>query len=128
MQIIGVYFVKQLEQSLINSYDNSLNQRIYSLSYYLEQDSSKSKAELKEDAQKILNDFNNKDESNEISEVSYIDESREVIASVNNGSQEIAGKKITDQIISRIFAVGKDYEKNSMTLSQIKGCVFLRQP
>ncbi|BBP93492.1 hypothetical protein BsIDN1_71100 [Bacillus safensis] len=54
MQIIGVYFVKQLEleQSLINSYDNSLNQRIYSLSYYLEQDSSKSKAELKEDAQK----------------------------------------------------------------------------
>ncbi|MEK4051601.1 MULTISPECIES: cell wall metabolism sensor histidine kinase WalK [Bacillus] len=111
MQIIGVYFVKQLEQSLINSYDNSLNQRIYSLSYYLEQDSSKSKAELKEDAQKILNDFNNKDESNEISEVSYIDESREVIASVNNGSQEIAGKKITDQIISRIFAVGKDYEK-----------------
>ncbi|MGE6630683.1 cell wall metabolism sensor histidine kinase WalK [Bacillus sp. NPDC077027] len=111
MQIIGVYFVKQLEQSLINSYDNSLNQRIYSLSYYLEQDSSKTKEELKDDAQKILNDFNNKDESNEISEVSYIDESREVIASVNNENEEIAGKKITDQIISRIFAVGKDYEK-----------------
>lgn len=57
MQIIGVYFVKQLEQSLINSYDNSLNQRIYSLSYYLEQDSSKKQGRIKRGCSKDLKRF-----------------------------------------------------------------------
>lgn len=59
MQIIGVYFVKQVENSLLKSYELSLNQRIDNLSYYIEQEykGDNDSTVIKDDVKRILNDF-----------------------------------------------------------------------
>ncbi|MEC0792548.1 cell wall metabolism sensor histidine kinase WalK [Bacillus licheniformis] len=112
MQIIGVYFVNEMEKSLLKSYNDSLDQRVNNLSYYLEQEMTKdrstsSSSTLKEDAERILNDFS---KEGEILEVSLIDKSYEVIATSNPYSREVAGKKTTEGIIKRTLLVGIPYE------------------
>ncbi|MCY8179606.1 MULTISPECIES: cell wall metabolism sensor histidine kinase WalK [Bacillus] len=112
MQIIGVYFVNEMEKSLLKSYNDSLDQRVNNLSYYLEQEMTKdrstsSSTTLKEDAERILNDFS---KEGEILEVSLIDKSYEVIATSNPYNREVAGKKTTEGIIKRTLLVGIPYE------------------
>ncbi|WP_186445209.1 cell wall metabolism sensor histidine kinase WalK, partial [Bacillus licheniformis] len=112
MQIIGVYFVNEMEKSLLKSYNDSLDQRVNNLSYYLEQEMTKdrstsSSSTLKEDAERILNDFS---KEGEILEVSLIDKSYEVIATSNPYNREVAGKKTTEGIIKRTLLVGIPYE------------------
>lgn len=112
MQIIGVYFVNEMEKSLLKSYNDSLDQRVNNLSYYLEQEMTKdrstsSSSTLKEDAERILNDFS---KEGEILEVSLIDKSYEVIATSNPYNREVAGKKTTEGIIKRTPLVGIPYE------------------
>ncbi|WP_307893007.1 cell wall metabolism sensor histidine kinase WalK [Bacillus swezeyi] len=112
MQIIGVYFVKQMEESLLTSYKDALDQRVNNLSYYLEQEMTKDRSNdssttLKDDAERILNDFS---KEGEILEVSLIDKSYEVIATSNPYNREVAGKKTTEGIIKRTLLVGIPYE------------------
>ncbi|MCY8563362.1 cell wall metabolism sensor histidine kinase WalK [Bacillus sonorensis] len=112
MQIIGVYFVRAMEDNLLRSYKDSLDQRVNNLSYYLEQEmtkdrSTESSTTLKEDAERILNDFS---KEGEILEVSLIDKSYEVIATSNPYNREVAGKKTTEGIIKRTLLVGLPYE------------------
>ncbi|MFO6496594.1 MULTISPECIES: cell wall metabolism sensor histidine kinase WalK [Bacillus] len=114
MQIIGVYFVREMEESLLNSYKDSLDQRVNNLSYYLEQEMTKdrstdSSTTLKDDAERILNDFS---KEGEILEVSLIDKSYEVIATSNPYNREVAGKKTTEGIIKRTLLVGIPYGNN----------------
>ncbi|WP_270568143.1 cell wall metabolism sensor histidine kinase WalK [Bacillus sonorensis] len=112
MQIIGVYFVRAMEDNLLRSYKDSLDQRVNNLSYYLEQEmtkdrSTESSTTLKEDAERILNDFS---KEGEILEVSLIDKSYEVIATSNPYNREVASKKTTEGIIKRTLLVGLPYE------------------
>lgn len=112
MQIIGVYFVRAMEDNLLRSYKDSFDQRVNNLSYYLEQEmtkdrSTESSTTLKEDAERILNDFS---KEGEILEVSLIDKSYEVIATSNPYNREVAGKKTTEGIIKRTLLVGLPYE------------------
>ncbi|MFT0803140.1 cell wall metabolism sensor histidine kinase WalK [Bacillus swezeyi] len=112
MQIIGVYFVNEMEKSLLESYNDSLDQRVNNLSYYLEQEMTKDRSNdssttLKDDAERILNDFS---KEGEILEVSLIDKSYEVIATSNPYNREVAGKKTTEGIIKRTLLVGIPYE------------------
>ncbi|MGN9867265.1 cell wall metabolism sensor histidine kinase WalK [Bacillus swezeyi] len=111
MQIIGVYFVNEMEKSLLESYNDSLDQRVNNLSYYLEQEMTKDRSNdssttLKDDAERILNDFS---KEGEILEVSLIDKSYEVIATSNPYNREVAGKKTTEGIIKRTLLVGIPY-------------------
>lgn len=102
MQIIGVYFVNQVEKSLISSYEQSLNQRIDNLSYYIEQEykSDNDSTVIKDDVSRILNDFT---KSDEVREISFVDKSYEVVGSSKPYGEEVAGKQTTDLIFKRIF-------------------------
>lgn len=92
MQIIGVYFVNQVEKSLISSYEQSLNQRIDNLSYYIEQEykSDNDSTVIKDDVSRILNDFT---KSDEVREISFVDKSYEVVGSSKPYGEEVAGNK-----------------------------------
>ncbi|WP_276732737.1 cell wall metabolism sensor histidine kinase WalK [Bacillus sp. (in: firmicutes)] len=108
MQIIGVYFVNQVEKSLINSYEQSLNQRIDNLSYYIEQEykSDNDSTVIKDDVSRILNDFT---KSDEVREISFVDKSYEVVGSSKPYGEEVAGKQTTDLIFKRIFSTKQSY-------------------
>ncbi|HJV31108.1 MAG TPA: cell wall metabolism sensor histidine kinase WalK, partial [Bacillales bacterium] len=73
MQIIGVYFVKQLEETLRTNFQTSLKERVSLLAYNVVQEMEKVRTSedpaLEEDIKNILGDFS----AGDISEVQVID-------------------------------------------------------
>lgn len=121
MQIIGVYFVKQVENSLLKSYELSLNQRIDNLSYYIEQEykGDNDSTVIKDDVKRILNDFT---KNNEIREITFVDKSYEVVGSSRPYGEEIAGKQTTDPIFNGFSQQNRPIQKNIMILKAKTEC------
>ncbi|MBS2971076.1 cell wall metabolism sensor histidine kinase WalK [Metabacillus sp. KIGAM252] len=104
MQIIGVYFVKQMEESLKSNFNISINKQINLLNYSLgvEFDKDRTKEEtdsLEEDLADVLSDYTTGD----IEEVRVIDRNLRVLAT-STSDTDLVGKKITDIMISRALS------------------------
>ena len=111
MQIIGVYFVRQLEEHLITNFSNSLNERVDLLAYNIEQEIKKERDEyspsLETDIKIILQAFVAED----ISEVRVIDSKSRVLGTSNPYNQDIVGKRTTEILVKRALLVGTVSEK-----------------
>jgi two-component system, OmpR family, sensor histidine kinase VicK len=107
MQIIGVYFVRKLETELVQSFKNSLNERVTLLAYNVEQAISKERdaksPTLEEDIRSLLHDFVSQD----ISEVRVIDDKGKVLATSNPYMQNIVGKRTTEIYVKRSLVTGE---------------------
>ena len=115
MQIIGVYFVRELEKNLVKSFKESLTQRTNLLAYNLKQEFAKERDKAKdptlEEALKTsIEDFAS-DRKADIQEVRVIDESSRVLATSHQYNQGIVGKKTTDLLVKRALVQGKSVEK-----------------
>ncbi|MEI4829689.1 cell wall metabolism sensor histidine kinase WalK [Bacillus sp. FJAT-53711] len=115
MQIIGVYFVRELEKNLVKSFKESLTQRTNLLAYNLKQEFAKERDKTKdptlEDAIKTsIEDFSS-DRKADIQEVRVIDESSRVLATSHQYNQGIVGKKTTDLLVKRALVQEKTVEK-----------------
>src|SRR5688572_7097211 len=87
MQIIGVYFVKELEDKLITNFKTSLQERVNLLEYNLREEMLKERTEetltLEQDIQRILEDFMAPD----VSEVRVIDQRSRIIGTSDPNRQ-----------------------------------------
>ena len=115
MQIIGVYFVRELEKNLVKSFKESLTQRTNLLAYNLKQEFAKERDKTKdstlEEALKTsIEDFAS-DRKADIQEVRVIDENSRVLATSNQHNQGIIGKKTTDLLVKRALVQEKPVEK-----------------
>ncbi|MBE4907891.1 cell wall metabolism sensor histidine kinase WalK [Bacillus luteolus] len=112
MQIIGVYFVGQLEKQLVKNFKDSLNERVDLLAYNIEQEMEKVRDDktpkLEQDIKLILEDFVSEDLS---SEVRVIDNKSRVIGTSDPSNQKIVGKRTTEIRIKRTLLVGTYWEK-----------------
>ncbi|WP_019157202.1 cell wall metabolism sensor histidine kinase WalK [Robertmurraya massiliosenegalensis] len=112
MQIIGAYFVRQLEATLLKNFETSIHERVELLSYYMGEEMSKERnpdsdgPTLEEDVRNILRDFNN---TADISEVQVIEgTSLKIIGTSDHSNQGIVGQRSTDQMIWRVIATSDD--------------------
>lgn len=109
MQIIGIYFVKELESSLKSNFESSLSKRVSLLVYNIEQEMTRDPKEyadgktVSSELTTIISDF----ETEEILEVRVIDMTKTVIAT-SSINQDIVGKKTTEDTVRRAL-VGLDY-------------------
>jgi two-component system, OmpR family, sensor histidine kinase VicK len=107
MQIIGVYFVRELETQLVQNFKNSLNQRVTLLAYNVEQAMNKERDSqsptLEEEIRSLLHDFVSQD----ISEVRVIDDKSKVLATSNPYMQNIVGKRTTEIFVKRALVTGE---------------------
>jgi two-component system, OmpR family, sensor histidine kinase VicK len=107
MQIIGVYFVRELETQLVQSFKTSLNERITLLAYNVDQAMNKERdaksPTLEEEIRSLLHDFVSQD----ISEVSVIDDKSKVLATSNPYMQNIVGKRTTEIFVKRALVTGE---------------------
>lgn len=115
MQIIGVYFVRELEKNLVKSFKESLTQRTNLLAYNLKQEFAKERDKTKdptlEEALKTsIEDFAS-DRKADIQEVRVIDENSRVVATSHPHNQGIIGKKTTDLLVKRALVQNKPVEK-----------------
>ncbi|WMX55724.1 cell wall metabolism sensor histidine kinase WalK [Peribacillus sp. R9-11] len=111
MQIIGVYFVGELEENLVGNFTKSIKGHVNLLTYSIGEEMEKERGEedptLEEAINTILKDRDNS--SNDISEVRVIDtRSRRVIGTSAPGNQEIVGKKTTQVLIKNTLIYGKE--------------------
>ncbi|WP_240371297.1 cell wall metabolism sensor histidine kinase WalK [Anoxybacteroides rupiense] len=107
MQIIGVYFVRELGTQLVQSFKTSLNERITLLAYNVDQAMNKDRdaksPTLEEEIRSLLHDFVSQD----ISEVSVIDDKSKVLATSNPYMQNIVGKRTTEIFVKRALVTGE---------------------
>ncbi|MCY9005098.1 cell wall metabolism sensor histidine kinase WalK [Peribacillus frigoritolerans] len=111
MQIIGVYFVGELEENLVGNFTKSIKGHVNLLTYSIGEEMEKERGEedptLEEAIDAILEDRDNS--SNDISEVRVIDtRSRRVIGTSAPGNQDIVGKKTTEILIKNTLTFGKE--------------------
>ncbi|MFB7638074.1 cell wall metabolism sensor histidine kinase WalK [Peribacillus butanolivorans] len=111
MQIIGVYFVGELEENLVGNFTKSIKGHVNLLTYSIGEEMEKERGEedptLEEAINTILKDRDNS--SNDISEVRVIDtRSRRVIGTSAPGNQKIVGKKTTQVLIKNTLIYGKE--------------------
>ncbi|MFE3976780.1 MULTISPECIES: cell wall metabolism sensor histidine kinase WalK [unclassified Peribacillus] len=111
MQIIGVYFVGELEENLVGNFTKSIKGHVNLLTYSIGEEMEKERGEedptLEEAIAMILKDPDNS--SNDISEVRVIDtRSRRVIGTSALSNQDIVGKKTTEVLIKNTLINGKE--------------------
>jgi two-component system sensor histidine kinase VicK len=109
MQIIGVYFVKQLEETLRTNFQTSLKERVNLLAYNVVQEMEKvrtsDEATLEEDVRKTLRDFSAVD----ISEVQVIDASSlKIIGTSDSNNQGVVGQRTTELRIKRSIVLEEE--------------------
>ncbi|KKB37442.1 cell wall metabolism sensor histidine kinase WalK [Bacillus thermotolerans] len=111
MQIIGVYFVKELEDKLITNFKTSLQERVNLLEYNLREEMLKERTEetltLEQDIQRILEDFMAPD----VSEVRVIDQRSRIIGTSDPNRQGIIGQRVTDIAVKRTLSFGAEEDR-----------------
>ncbi|EIJ80179.1 multi-sensor signal transduction histidine kinase [Bacillus methanolicus PB1] len=106
IQIIGVYFVRELEQNLKENFYTSIEKRVDLLSYNLEEEIEKVRGKddplLKDEVKDLLKDFS----GGEISEVRVVDNNLKIIGADPN-HQELVEQRMTDVLVKRSIVLGE---------------------
>ncbi|GHH98096.1 cell wall metabolism sensor histidine kinase WalK [Neobacillus kokaensis] len=109
MQVIGVYFVKQLESTLRTNFQTSIKERVNLLAYNIREEMEKERTPedptLEEDIRKTLKDF----EAVDISEVRVIDgRSMRFLGTSDENNQGIVGQRTTELRIKQSMVLEED--------------------
>jgi len=109
MQIIGVYFVKQLEETLRTNFQTSLKQRVDLLAYNIVEEMEKERTPedptLEEDIKKILGDF----DAGDISEVQVIENrSLKILGTSHPSNQGVVGQRTTKLQVKQSMVLEED--------------------
>ncbi|MEH7074489.1 cell wall metabolism sensor histidine kinase WalK [Neobacillus drentensis] len=118
MQIIGVYFVKQLEETLRTNFQTSIKQRVDLLAFNIVEEMEKKRTPedptLEDEIKKFLKDF---DATGDISEVRVIDSSSLKIIATSSSNQGVVGQRTTELRI-----------KQSMVLEEDQSAILIDDP
>lgn len=108
MQIIGVYFVRQLEETLRTNFQTSIKERVNLLAYNVVEEMERKRTPedptLEEEIKKILRDF----ESADIFEVRVIEGKSRKILGTSDANQGIVGQRTTELRITQSINLGED--------------------
>ncbi|WP_407269405.1 cell wall metabolism sensor histidine kinase WalK [Radiobacillus sp. PE A8.2] len=112
IQVIGYYFVQELEESLVENFNTSLEDRLEDLTYYLNDTFKKERSEedptLEDEVEKILDLY----DSDLYTELQVIDKQSRIIGANNDDSQ--LGRRVIEDIdVTRAITFG--YEPKPKT-------------
>jgi two-component system, OmpR family, sensor histidine kinase VicK len=112
MQVIGVYFVDELEEQFVTNFSKSLKERINLLAYnvdgVIEEPRNETTQSLEEDISNLLkkNDLF----SDDLIEAQVINNNKFVIGTTNPANQHIVGRISTEVLVKRALVSGVTYE------------------
>ncbi|WP_433959599.1 cell wall metabolism sensor histidine kinase WalK [Cytobacillus horneckiae] len=113
MQIVSVYFVRQLETTLSNNFKTTIEDSVNLLAYYLEEQIVKERfpeegdLTLEEDVNRLLSDYNSAD----IDEVQVIEgDSLKVLGTSDVENRSILGQKLPDPLVRLAISTGQETE------------------
>lgn len=118
IQTIGVYFVRQLEFTLKDNFETTIQDRVNLLAYYLEEQMVKerlpddeSNVSLETDVYRLLRDYSSPD----IKEIRVIEgDSLKILGTSDFENQSIVGQRTTDTLIRRTIATAQEEDVYSI--------------
>ncbi|GLI82964.1 cell wall metabolism sensor histidine kinase WalK [Rossellomorea marisflavi] len=106
MQIIGVYFVRSLEERFVNNFKTSIQNRVEILQYTVKEEMLKTRTDtdpkLEDDLNRILRDSR----TNDISEIRVINSKSRVIGTSGQNEQNLIGQAAGEKEVKRALALG----------------------
>ncbi|MGM0778966.1 MAG: cell wall metabolism sensor histidine kinase WalK [Bacillota bacterium] len=121
MQIIGVYFVRQLESTLQKNFKDAIQERVNLLTYYVEEQMTKVRLpdeeapSLEEDIRRLLSDYDSAD----ISEVRVVEaESLRILGTSDPDNQGVVGGRSTDNLIKMAIATKQPVKEDFVDQGQ----------
>src|SRR5690625_2420249 len=112
IQVIGSYFVRELETELLDTFKGSISDRVDLLNYNLAQAFNKERHEddsgptLQEEVQSILSDI----DTSTITSLQVVNHQSRVMATNDYSNRDIIGKKTTRDIIQRSILFATSYD------------------
>jgi two-component system, OmpR family, sensor histidine kinase VicK len=111
MQIIGVYFVRELENKLITNFTSNIKENVRFLKYNISEEMLKERTEedssLEQDIDNLLSDFSGTD----VSEVVVIDSKYRILGSSRDENRDTVGQRTTNTMVKRVLATGKEMDE-----------------
>jgi two-component system, OmpR family, sensor histidine kinase VicK len=112
MQIIGVYFVRELENKLVENFQTSIKSRVDLLEYSVREEMVKDRAEgdpTKEN--EIKNLLQDSDEGrSDIDEIRVIDQKSKIIGTSDANNQGLVGRPTNEILVKRVLVGGGPYD------------------
>jgi two-component system, OmpR family, sensor histidine kinase VicK len=112
MQIIGVYFVRELEHKLVDNFQTSIKSRVDLLEYSVREEMVKDRAEgdpTKESEIKNLLEDSDKSTS-DIFEIRVIDQKSKIIGTSDANNQGLVGRPTNEILVKRVLVGGGPYD------------------
>ena len=108
IQIIGIYFSKELEASLKENFEESVSQRIDLVQYSIREEILKESDEkaLEKSLNSILREFSGGD----INEIRVIDIRNRILATSDSDNQSLIGQKSNDDIVRKAISTQTPYD------------------
>ncbi|MBC2296643.1 cell wall metabolism sensor histidine kinase WalK [Listeria welshimeri] len=111
MQVIGAYFVRELEGQLEKNFQNSITNSITLLDYNAREEINKNSdnsVKLQNDIRELLVDYSRA--SSNLIEVRIVDEKGKILGTSNLNNQGIVGQKSNDPLVKRTLSLGTTSE------------------
>lgn len=111
MQVIGAYFVRELEGQLEKNFQDSITNSITLLDYNAREEiikNSDNSVKLQNDIRELLVDYSRA--SSNLIEVRIVDDKGKILGTSNLNNQGIVGQKSTDPLVKRTLSLGTTSE------------------
>ncbi|TYV03583.1 cell wall metabolism sensor histidine kinase WalK [Listeria monocytogenes] len=111
MQVIGAYFVRELEGQLEKNFQDSITNSITLLDYNAREEINKNSdnsVKLQNDIRELLVDFSRA--SSNLIEVRIVDDKGKILGTSNLNNQGIVGQKSNDPLVKRTLSLGTTSE------------------
>ncbi|WP_088810432.1 MULTISPECIES: cell wall metabolism sensor histidine kinase WalK [Listeria] len=112
MQVIGAYFVRELEGQLEKNFQDSIKNSMTLLDYNVREEILKNgdnSAQMQTDIRELLVDYARNNSS--LLEVRIVDERGKILGTSNMDNQGIVGQKSTTPLVKRALSLGTSEEK-----------------
>lgn len=104
LQIIGLYFTKELEENLKRNYQLSISERMNLVQYNIREELLKERNESTPSLEQSLNLILREFSTGDIQEIRVIDTNNVVIATSDVDAQSLIGQRTTDNIVIKSMA------------------------
>lgn len=111
MQVIGAYFVRELEGQLEKNFQDSITNNITLLDYNAREEiikNSDNSVKLQNDIRELLVDYSRA--SSNLIEVRIVDDKGKILGTSNLNNQGIVGQKSNDPLVKRTLSLGTTSE------------------
>lgn len=124
MQIIGFYFVRELEQTLKENFQSSVEDRLKLVTFSVKEELLKERTEADPKIEQSLKTVLGGISSTDISEIQVINASYRILATSDASNQSIVGQRATEKLVRQSIATPTRTEKIALD-DQTKTRVWL---